>query len=246
MRLGIRDGRRRRARDLRRHLHHRDRRTAPGARARAVESRRHRRGRAHPVCDSTPPASKTSPEVEPSSIGAARFSGFLRGRTPSSATWHTSITAVPPTKASTATRARAGSCHARRAFFPRSAALFRREIEPHPESRARLVLHLPSGWDSATVFPSDGPNRYVVETPHQRLDHPRGWVLLGHMKRIDTDAAGTALTIARAPGVTHKVDHAVQLLDPNPTLARDPLRSDAAAPPHRARAGSDVARRLER
>jgi hypothetical protein len=98
------------------------------------------------------------------------------------------------------------------AFFPRSAALFRREVEPHPESRARLVLHLPAGWDSATVFQSDGVNRYVVETPHQRLDHPRGWMLLGHMKRTDVDAAGTALTIARAPGVTHKVDRAVQLL----------------------------------
>ncbi len=98
------------------------------------------------------------------------------------------------------------------AFFPRSAALFRRDVEPDPESRARLVFRLPEHWDSATVFPSDGPNRYVVETRHHRLDHPRGWLLLGHIKRIDVDIGGTAVTIARAPGVTHKVDRAIQLL----------------------------------
>lgn len=98
------------------------------------------------------------------------------------------------------------------AFFPRSAALFKTDVEPHPESRARLVLRLPPGWDSATVFPSESPHHYVIETPHQRFDHPRGWMLLGHMKRVETTIAGTALTIARAPGVTHKVDRTVQLL----------------------------------
>jgi predicted metalloprotease with PDZ domain len=98
------------------------------------------------------------------------------------------------------------------AFFPRTAALFKRDIEPNPESRARLVLRLPRSWDSVTALPSDGPSRYVVETPHQRFDHPRGWMLLGHMKRVDVTIGGTALTIARTPGVTHKVDGAVQLL----------------------------------
>jgi predicted metalloprotease with PDZ domain len=98
------------------------------------------------------------------------------------------------------------------AFFPRSAALFRRDVEPHPESRARLVFRLPNGWDSATVFPSDGPNRYVVETPRQRFDHPRGWMLLGHLRRTEAVAAGTAVTIARAPGVTIPVDRLLDLL----------------------------------
>lgn len=98
------------------------------------------------------------------------------------------------------------------AFFPRSAASFRHEVEPSPESRARLVLQLPRAWNAITVFPSDGPNSYVVETPHQRFDHPRGWLLLGHLKRLDATIGATAVTIARAPGVTHKVDKTVQLL----------------------------------
>jgi hypothetical protein len=98
-------------------------------------------------------------------------------------------------------------------FFPRSAVLFRREIEAHPESRARLVVRLPSGWESATVLPSDtAPDHYVVETPHQRFDHPRGWLLFGHMHRLETTIAGTALTIARAPGVTLATTSIVELL----------------------------------
>lgn len=86
-------------------------------------------------------------------------------------------------------------------LFPRSFALFRRDIEPAPESRARLVLRLPPGWTAATVFPSEGPDRYVVESPRQRFDHPRGWLLLGRMRRSDSQIDQTALTIALAPGV---------------------------------------------
>lgn len=98
------------------------------------------------------------------------------------------------------------------AFFPRSAALFRHEIEPSPESRARLVLRLPPDWESITVFPPEARNVYLVETDRQSFDHPRGWMLLGHMKRVDTTIGATALTIARAPGVAHKVDGAVRLI----------------------------------
>ena len=99
------------------------------------------------------------------------------------------------------------------AFFPRSAVLFRRDVEPEPESRARLVLRLPAGWDSVSVHPSDGPNRYLVETPHQRLDHPRGWLMFGRFHRTDRDVAGTALTIATAPSVTIHADRIAQLLE---------------------------------
>ncbi len=91
------------------------------------------------------------------------------------------------------------------AFFPRSAALFRRDVEASPESRARLAFLLPAGWDSVTIFPREDLHRYVVETPHQRLDHPRGWLLIGHMQRTDIRIADTALTIARVPGVTRQV-----------------------------------------
>lgn len=98
------------------------------------------------------------------------------------------------------------------AFFPRSAALFRHDVETDPESRARLVMRLPSGWNSATVFPAEAPNRYVVETPHQRLDHPRGWMLLGRMQRIDMKVANTDLTVARVPGVARKVEPITRFL----------------------------------
>lgn len=97
-------------------------------------------------------------------------------------------------------------------FFPRSAVLFRPDVEPEPEARARLVLRLPAGWESATVFPVDGPNRYIVETPNQRLDHPRGWLILGRIRRTDTRIAQTALTIVRAPGVTREVESIVRLM----------------------------------
>ena len=97
-------------------------------------------------------------------------------------------------------------------FFPRSSVLFRRDVEADPESRTRLVVRLPRGWESVTVLPPDGPHRYVVETPNQRLDHPRGWLLFGRMRRVDATVAGTALTIALAPDVTTPVDPLLQLL----------------------------------
>jgi hypothetical protein len=106
------------------------------------------------------------------------------------------------------------------AFFPRSAVLFRRDVEPAPESRARLVLRLPAGWDSVSVHPSDGPQRYLIETPHQRLDHPRGWLMLGRLRRIDRDVAGTPVTIATAPSITVRAEQVVRLLEESlPTLA---------------------------
>lgn len=98
------------------------------------------------------------------------------------------------------------------AFFPRSAASFRHDVEPYPESRTRLVLRLPREWQAVTVLPNDGVESYVVETPHKRFDHARGWLLLGHLKRLDALIGGTAVTIARAPGVTHEIDKTLQLL----------------------------------
>ncbi len=97
-------------------------------------------------------------------------------------------------------------------FFPRSSALFRRDVESEPESRARLVLRLPRGWEAATVLPPDGPYRYLVETPNRRLDHPRGWLLLGRMQRTDATIAATAVTIARVPGVAIPSEAIVRLL----------------------------------
>jgi len=97
-------------------------------------------------------------------------------------------------------------------FFPRSAVLFRKDVEPHPESRARLVLRLPSDWTSATVLPSEGSARYLVETPRQRFDHPRGWLAFGRLKRTDATVASTALSIVRVPGVTNRVEPVLELM----------------------------------
>jgi predicted metalloprotease with PDZ domain len=97
-------------------------------------------------------------------------------------------------------------------FFPRCAVLFRRDVEPHPESRARLVVRLPPGWTSATAMPAEAEARYVVETPHQRMDHPRGWLAFGRLKHTDATTAGTELTIVRVPGVTKHVEPIVDLM----------------------------------
>lgn len=97
-------------------------------------------------------------------------------------------------------------------LFPRSAVRFRREVEAAPESRARLVLRLPRDWDAATVMPADGPRRYVVESPNHRLDHPRGWLVLGHMRRTDATIANAAVTVAMIPGVTISPEPIMELL----------------------------------
>ena len=84
------------------------------------------------------------------------------------------------------------------ALFPHSAVSFRSEIEPEPESRARLVFRLPAAWDAVTVMPPDGPHRFIVESAGH-FDHPRGWLMLGHFRRTDVTVGGTAVTIAATP-----------------------------------------------
>lgn len=98
------------------------------------------------------------------------------------------------------------------ALFPRSAVLFRTEIEAHPESRARLLFRLPKEWDAVTVMPSAGPRQFLVESPG-RFDHPRGWLMCGHFRRTEASVHGTAVTIASAPGAGMAPDHVLALLD---------------------------------
>jgi predicted metalloprotease with PDZ domain len=50
-------------------------------------------------------------------------------------------------------------------------------------------------------MPDDGPARFIVESP-SRMDHPRGWLLLGRFDRLDASVAGTAVTVASVDGVT--------------------------------------------
>ena len=97
------------------------------------------------------------------------------------------------------------------ALFPRSAVLFRSEVEPAPESRAELVFRLPRGWDAVTVMPEAGVRRFVVESPG-RFDHPRGWLMLGHFRRTDAAVDGTALTIAASPEVARSPRSVLHLL----------------------------------
>jgi predicted metalloprotease with PDZ domain len=97
-------------------------------------------------------------------------------------------------------------------LFPRCAVLFRRDVEAHPESRARLVVRLPPGWSSATAMPTEKANRYIVETPHQRMDHPRGWLAFGRLERTDATAGSTAVTIVRVRDVRQPVEPIVELM----------------------------------
>lgn len=98
------------------------------------------------------------------------------------------------------------------ALFPRSAVLFRRDIEPQPESRARLVLHLPPHWEAVTVMPPAGPGQFLVESA-DRFDHPRGWLMLGRFHRTDATVHGTAVTIAAVPGAAVAPERILTLLD---------------------------------
>jgi hypothetical protein len=98
------------------------------------------------------------------------------------------------------------------ALFPRSAVLFRGEVEAEPESRARLVFRLPSRWDAVTAMPTAGPRQFVVES-RGRFDHPHGWLMLGRFHRTDATVHGTAVTIAGVPGTGVPPDRVLALLD---------------------------------
>ncbi len=82
-------------------------------------------------------------------------------------------------------------------LFPRSSVLFRFAIEPSPESRARLAFRLPDGWRAVTAMADDGAGGFIVESP-SRMDHPRGWLMLGRFDRVDAAVGGTAVTVASA------------------------------------------------
>jgi hypothetical protein len=97
------------------------------------------------------------------------------------------------------------------ALFPRSAVLFRRDVERAPEARARLTFELPPRWDAVTVMPRAGAGQFVVEGP-DRFDHPRGWIILGRFRRTDADVHGTAVTIAAAAGGTVGPERVLDLL----------------------------------
>ena len=96
-------------------------------------------------------------------------------------------------------------------LFPRSAVLFRRDIEPEPKSRARLVFRLPRGWDAVTTMPPAGTREFVVES-RGRFEHPRGWLILGRFHRTDATVHGTAVTIAGPAGAGVPPDRILALL----------------------------------
>jgi hypothetical protein len=85
-------------------------------------------------------------------------------------------------------------------LFPRTAVLFRPDIETRPEARARLVFRLPAAWRSVTAMPPAGPHEYVVESPRSRWDAPRGWMMLGRFAHDEATVGETVVTVASAPG----------------------------------------------
>ena len=82
-------------------------------------------------------------------------------------------------------------------LFPRASVLFRFAIEAAPESRARLAFRLPPEWQTVTAMPDDGAGGFVVESPG-RMDHPRGWLMLGRFERDVATVGDTAVTVATA------------------------------------------------
>jgi hypothetical protein len=99
-----------------------------------------------------------------------------------------------------------------RSLFPRSAVLFRPDVEGQPESRARLVFHLPSGWEAVSVMPAAGPGGFVVESDG-RFDHPRGWLMLGRFDRTDASIGATAVTITSVSGVARRREPMLALFE---------------------------------
>jgi hypothetical protein len=98
------------------------------------------------------------------------------------------------------------------ALFPRSAVLFRTDVEAHPKSRARLVFRLPKTWEVVTVMPSVGPREFIVESGG-RFDHPRGWLMCGRFRRTPATVDDTSVTIAATPNAAMTPDRVLGLLE---------------------------------
>jgi hypothetical protein len=93
-------------------------------------------------------------------------------------------------------------------------------------ARARLLLHLPQGWRSATALARLGHDAFAVEEPGKRFERPRGWLLLGHIARHRRTIAGSEVTVAVAPGSGLDVHRLFHLY----TRAM-PLLADVLGPP---------------
>ena len=97
-------------------------------------------------------------------------------------------------------------------LFPRTSVLFRTSIEPSPKSRARLVFRLPPGWQAVTAMEDDGASGFIVEGSG-RMDHPRGWLMLGQFERVDAAVAGTAVTVASQGEMTVPASDVLALME---------------------------------
>lgn len=84
-------------------------------------------------------------------------------------------------------------------LFPRINVRFRAGAD-RARSRARLRFDLPAGWASETAYARLDRHTFAVEEPGKKLDRPRGWFVLGRIGVTQVHVAGSAVTIATAPG----------------------------------------------
>jgi hypothetical protein len=85
-------------------------------------------------------------------------------------------------------------------LFPETRVTFHPGERRPPEARARLLLRLPAGWESAVAAQRLGHDAYRIEEPGKRFDRPRGWMLFGRITRQTRTLGGTEVTVATTPG----------------------------------------------
>lgn len=84
-----------------------------------------------------------------------------------------------------------------RDLFPRIAVEYQPDLKFQPQSRARLLFRLPSGWRSAAALSSIGTDTYRLNEPGTTLDRPRGWFALGALDLQRQEIAGIMVQDAR-------------------------------------------------
>lgn len=90
-------------------------------------------------------------------------------------------------------------------YFTEDWALFRADdlvppihldMQDGTESRAKLDLHLPEGWSSATPFARYSSGRRKIDNPARLFDRPTGWMVLGKIGTRRETIGATKVTVA--------------------------------------------------
>lgn len=92
-----------------------------------------------------------------------------------------------------------------RSYFPGDWAIFRGDrvfpaarvrARKGAQSRARLVLDLPKGWNFDTPYLANPDGSFNVDDPDRRFDRPVGWMIVGDVGTRREIIAGTEVGIA--------------------------------------------------